>query len=109
MNINGLDVIGKETGAFAIDEAGEIVAESSVGQQFHRFWFRDIHSGSEAVESARQILANPNALSTGEFSLEILFICSELIFRITGEQIIPEGFVWYGKTLTNLGVCEIEF
>ncbi len=111
MKINGLDVIGDETGPISYghrNDNGEPLSACGVGPEIDALWWQHIHSASLAIEAARQILAEPYSLHTGELSAEMLFVCSELIFRVTGERVIPGGLAWYGKTL-ECGVCSFSF
>ncbi len=102
--INEFDLIGEKTGVGIATDRPEM----SVGPDFNKWWFRDIHSGSDAIDAAKKILECPMSLYTGELGMEVLLICSELIFRITGEKIEPKGFSWFGNDLSN-GVCSFEF
>lgn len=61
------------------------------------FWWDNIHSGSEAIESARKYLADSRGVlqEPGLTSFELAMVCSELIFRVTGEKVSPvDGFAW---------------
>lgn len=111
MKINGLDAIGDETGCKGyMGKNAELLPERAVGPDFGRFWFKEIHSGSRAIEAAREILECPQVLHMGELSAEILFICSELIFRVTGEQVAPSDFRWWGEgEILDGTVCSFNF
>jgi len=110
MKINGLEAIGEETGckSYMGADPRDLVPQRAIGPEFARFWWRDIHSGSEAIEGAREILRSPEVLHTGTMDAQVLFICSELIFRVTGEQVTPDGFSWWGYKL-DCGVCGFNF
>ena len=75
------------------------------------WWWRNIHSGSEAVEAARDLLANPSDLLHQDRTLDIMLICSELVFRITGEQLAPaRGFSIEGDTMNGpMCTCAVDF
>lgn len=51
----------------------------------------EVHSGSEAIEMAKEILANPKLLLCQDLTVEVSMICHELILRVTGERITPAG------------------
>lgn len=105
-----MEVIGGETGCTYVTDDGRQLPVRELGRDFDKFWFKEVHSGSSAIEAARQILAHPGSLHTGEFSEEILYICSELIYRVTGEQVTPQGFFWLGDgEELHCSVCHIEF
>jgi hypothetical protein len=53
--------------------------------------WQETHSGSEAIEMAREILANPKMLLCQDLTVEVSMICHELILRVTGERITPVG------------------
>lgn len=111
MKINGLDAIGDETGCKGyMGKNAELLPERNVGPEFDRFWWKHIHSGSRAIEAAREILECPGVIHSGERTAEILFVCAELIFRVTGEQVTPNGFKWWGDgNLLDCGVCGFNF
>ena len=52
-------------------------------------WWKQAHSGIDALQNARDILESPGALLCYDLSIPVLQVCSELIFRVTGEKIIP--------------------
>ena len=55
-------------------------------------WFSLFHSGSEAVKFARDYLEGGKPIGQlGE--IEISLICSELIYRVTGEKIAPKNIL----------------
>lgn len=65
-----------------------------------RWWWKNVHSGSEAIEAARWLLENPQVLTCQDCTLDVMRVCSELIFRVTGEQITPaDGFTFDGAVL----------
>lgn len=65
-----------------------------------RWWWNNVHSGSEAIETARWLLENPKMLLVQDCTIDVMRICSELIFRVTGEQITPaSGFTLDGTVL----------
>ena len=73
------------------------------------WWWQNVHSGSEAIEAARELLANPGVLSCEDRAIEVMQVCSELIFRVTGEQITPSsGFHLDGNRL-SWDLCSMTF
>ena len=64
------------------------------------WWWKNIHSGSQAIEAARELLEHPGVLMCEDRTMDVMLICSELIFRVTGEQITPSrGFMVFEQTL----------
>ena len=75
-----------------------------------KWWWDSVHSGSEATESARMLLESPGLLTCQDCTIEVMRICSELIFRVTGEQITPAaGFAFDGRVLSGPLTAELHF
>lgn len=55
------------------------------------YWFSKFHSGSEAMELAREFLLRQRSIGNGIGDYELALICSELLLRVTGERIAPSG------------------
>ena len=64
-------------------------------------WREYLHSGSEAIEVARKFLADATCFGQGELgAFQIAQVCTELIYRVTGEFITPkQGFYWSGNRI----------
>lgn len=60
------------------------------------FWWESIHSGSEAIETARRFLEDSRTFGGSNLgAFDMALVCSELIFRVTGEKVTPKkGFFW---------------
>ena len=98
MKINGFNVMDDQT--------------KSLGPDFDEFWWAEIHSGSEAMQYAREFLNNPRMFYSDISAVDVMLICSELIFRVTGEKVMPntKRMYWEGKTLHSGGLeWEIDF
>lgn len=70
-------------------DAGPRSSEQLSAAASPRQWWTAVHSGSEAIEAARTLLADPGLLRRSDVTLDVVRVCSELIFRVTGEQVIP--------------------
>ena len=105
MVINGFKCIGERDCYDASIGEGKTVGVYWVGPEFNEFWFSEVHSGSRAIEAAREILEG----SSGIDELDVFQICSELILRITGERVAPSsGLQWHGNLLVGM-TFEIDF
>jgi hypothetical protein len=52
-------------------------------------WWKRFHSGSEALEIARRFLDGEIEPTCRDVTFDMAMVCSELIFRVTGEQLAP--------------------
>jgi hypothetical protein len=68
------------------------------------WWWENVHSGSAAIEIARELLEKPHVLGSYDRTLEVMLVCSELIFRITGERVIPATAGFDGQNITGVGM-----
>lgn len=79
-----------------------------MGQIDPGWWWSEVHSGSAAIEFARELLAQPGVLHCEDRTLEIMLICSELIFRITGEQVTPLNGFHLEDGRLSWGFCSMK-
>jgi hypothetical protein len=74
------------------------------------WWWDNVHSGSEAIEAARELLQSPNMLTHQDCTFDVMRVCSELLFRVTGERITPQsGFDFDGRVLSGPFISELHF
>lgn len=52
-------------------------------------WASTEHSGSRAIQFALQVLDDPAPARSGVDIKGLLFACSELVYRMTGERVLP--------------------
>jgi len=70
-------------------------------------WFGQIHSGSAAIEFARAFLSDPSVINFRSRTPLICMMAAELIYRVTGELVAPEGYSVTPETMTVWSPCNI--
>jgi hypothetical protein len=80
-------------------ELADHTDNSSLRELLPSEWFGQIHSGSAAIEFARELLSNPRLLNHQMLTPLICMIAAELIFRVTGEQVAPSDYLVHPKTM----------